>query len=148
MEKVIITVDLGHFRAYKFSKEPLAQSPRIHLIESYDSLDAHGRMSEKVTDTAGRFGTGGGKNGSAKGYGEPHNLTSEIEKKAIKLIARDIGSIIEKHGGPKWYLAAEKKINKQILDSLDPQVRAKLEKNLAVNLTKTAKSELLTHFKS
>ena len=145
MDKVIIAVDLGHFKAYKVTKQE-HESPKIQLIESYDSLEAHGKLSDKLSDTSGRFAMGGGKNGAAKGYGEPHNLKLEMEKKAAKLISNDINAIIRKEGLPKWYLAASKMINSQILDNLDAGVKAKLDKNIMSNLTNIEKSDIIKHF--
>ena len=43
-------------------------------------------------------------------------------------------------------LAASKEINRQLLEELEPQVRAKIEKNLPADLTKSDKSEILRHF--
>jgi len=146
MEKLIITVDLGHFKAYKVTKKDL-ESPRVQLIESYDSIEAHGKLSDKLSDKAGRDGMKGGKNGAAKGYGEPHNMELEMEKKAIRLIAKDINTIIKKEGSPKWYLAASKMINSQILDNLETSVKAKLDKNITSDLTKTDKSDIMKYFK-
>jgi hypothetical protein len=146
MEKIIVVVDLGHFKAYKVTKEPL-ESTRTKLIKSYDAIDAHGKLSEKLSDNAGRFGIGKGKNGAAKGYGEPHNLHLEIEKKLIKTIAQDINELIKKEKLPQWYLAAVRKINKQVVELLNAAVRAKLEKNITADLTKTHKSEILGFFK-
>ena len=147
MDKLIITVDLGHFKAYKVTKNDL-ESPHIQLIESYDSIEAHGKLSDKVTDTSGRFGMGGGKNGAAKGYGEPHNMELEMEKKAAKLIAKDINAIVKREGAPKWYLAASKMINSQILDNLEASVKAKLDKNITSDLTKIDKSDIMNYFKN
>jgi hypothetical protein len=147
MEKVIIAVDLGHFKAYKVSRHDM-ESQRIQLIESYDSIEAHGKLSDKLSDASGRFGMAGGKNGAAKGYGEPHNIELEMEKKAAKLIAKDINALIRKEGQPKWYLAAAKMINSQIIDNLDASVKAKLEKNIMSNLTKTDKSDIMKHFET
>ncbi|GAB4485400.1 MAG: hypothetical protein OHK006_11420 [Thermodesulfovibrionales bacterium] len=145
MEKVIIAVDLGHFRAYRMIKENTG-SAKVKLIESYDSVETHGKLSDKVSDSAGRFAQGGGRNGSAKGYGEPHNIETEMDRKVIRLIAKDINAILTREGKSKWFLAAGEKINSQILDNLDPDVRSRLEKNILSNLTKTDKSELLRHF--
>lgn len=145
MDKVIIAVDLGHFKAYKVTKQE-HESPKIQLIESYDSLEAHGKLSDKLSDTSGRFAMGGGKNGAAKGYGEPHNLKLEMEKKAAKLISNDINAIIRKEGLPKWYLAASKMINSQLLENLEAGVRARLDKNIMSNLTKIDKSDIMKHF--
>lgn len=152
MNKIIIAVDLGHFKAYRITKNPM-ESVRTKLIKSFDAIDAHGKLSEKLTDNAGRFGTGGGTKiagrstkVAAKGYGEHHNLHMEIEKKLIKTIAKDINEIIKKEKFPKWYLAAIKKINKQVVELLNVAVKNKLEKNITLDLTKTHTSEILSYF--
>jgi hypothetical protein len=144
MARVIIVVDLGHFRAYRVTKSAM-ESPKVELIESYDTLEAHGRLGDKLTDKAGRFGMGG-EQGNLKGYGEPHNLELESMRRVTKQIARDINAVIQSEDLPKWYLAAGKRINNQILDNLDPSVKGKLWKNLKAVLTKVHKSELLDRF--
>lgn len=145
MDRLIIAVDLGHFKAYKMSTESPG-SPKINLIESYDSIEGHGKLSEKVSDGAGRFGVSGGKNGAAKGYGEPHHIESEAERKAAKLIAKDIAAIMGREGSIKWWFAAPNKLNGLVVDHLDSAIKAKIEKNITSNLTKTNKSEILKHF--
>lgn len=145
MDRLIIAVDLGHFKAYKVSTD-FPGSPKIQLVESYDSIEGHGKLSEKVSDGAGRFGMSGGKNGAAKGYGEPHNIELEAAKKAAKLIAKDIVAIIGREGIKKWWFAAANKLNSLIMEHLDPDIKAKMDKNINSNLTKTNKSEILKHF--
>ena len=145
MDRLIITVDLGHFRAYKLSTDSPG-SPKINLVESYDSVEGHGKLSEKVTDEAGRFGVGGGKKGAAKGYGEPHNIELEAEKKAARLIAKDIATIISREGIKKWWFAASHKINSLVIENLDAEIKSNLDKNVNSNLTKKHRSEILKHF--
>ena len=145
MDRLIIAVDLGHFRAYKLSTDSPG-SPKIRLVESYDSVEGHGRLGEKLSDQAGRFGMGGRISGVATGYGEPHNIELEAEKKLARLIAKDIGSIISREKTKKWWFAAAHKLNSLVLDNLDPEVKANLDKNVNSNLTKTNKSEILKHF--
>jgi len=145
MDKIIIVVDLGHFKAYRVSKAPM-ESAKTELIESYDFIDGHGKLRDKLSDGAGRFGAGEGKGSARKGYGEPHNLESETEKRLIRLIANGINRLIEKENCARWYLAAVKKINRQIVGSLAPGVRARLTKNVAADLTKIAKSKILSRF--
>lgn len=146
MSTIIITVDLGHFRAYRVTKDPLA-SPRIELIESYDSIEGHGKLGEQLSDIAGRFVGGGGEGEVAKGYGEPHHLKAEIKKKLVKLIARDISTLLIKEDCKDWYLAAGEKINKELVEKLDPKVKSGLHKNITLDLTNIPKSEILNHFK-
>ena len=147
MKKVIIAADLGHFRAYSVTKDEW-ESPRVELIESYDSTEAHGRLSEKYSDANGRFGMMGGKKGAASGNGEPHNIRLEAEKRMTKLIAKDINALIRREGNGGWYFAAPEEINRQILGGLDPLVKGKLSKNISEDLTKTKKSEILSHFET
>jgi hypothetical protein len=145
MNKIIIMVDLGHFKAYKFTSDPLGR-PIIELIESYDSIEGHLKLGEKLSDIAGRFVGGGGEGEVAKGYGEPHHLELEIIKKLEKMIAMDINALIKKEDCKSWYLAAGEKINKGIIKQLEPEIKARLEKNIPADLTKVRKSEILSHF--
>jgi hypothetical protein len=145
MNTLIIVVDLGHFKVYRVSKDSF-ESPRIELLKSYDTIEAHGKLSEKLSDGAGRFGLLGGKTG-VKGYGEAHNIKLEAKKKLIKNIADDINTLIKKKKCNEWYLAAGKSLNNQILGNLDPSVRAKIKMNIISDLTKKHKTALLSCFK-
>jgi hypothetical protein len=145
MSTIVIAVDLGHFKAYKVTRDPLGR-PIIDLIESYDSLEGHIKIGDKLSDTAGRFVGGGGKGEVAKGYGEPHHLESEIRKKLVKMIAMNINALIKKEGPENWFLAAGERINKDIIEDLEPKVRAKMDKNISIDLTNTPKAEILGHF--
>lgn len=147
MKKVIVAADLGHFRAYSVTKDEW-ESPRVELIESYDSTEAHGKLSEKYSDANGKFGMMGGKKGAACGNGEPHNVRLEAERRMTKLIARDINALINKEGTGRWYLAAPEEINRQIVECLEPSVKARLSKNISEDLTKTKKSAILSHFET
>ncbi len=145
MDKIVVVADLGHFKAYRLSKTPM-NTGRLELIESFDSLEAHGKYSEKVTDQAGNFGESVGKSSSAKGSGEAHNIDLENEKRMIRNIAKTINKIVKEEKCDNWHLAAEKGINSQILDSIDPAVKTRLEKNIPVNLTKLDKNEIVSRF--
>jgi hypothetical protein len=145
VNEIIILADLGHFRAYRISKGAMDRT-KIDLIESFDTLEGHGKLGEKVTDSAGRFGVDGGRIKGGTGFGEPHNIELETKKRLIKLIARDISSLIERENCQKWYFAASKMINNQIVDNLNHNIQKKLQKNISSNLTKIDKSEILQHF--
>jgi len=144
MKKIIIVVDLGHFKAYDVSDTPTGS--KIDLVASYDLTEAHGKFSEKFSDANGRFGAGGGKNGAASGNGESHNTVLELEKRAVKQISKNINSLISQKAVDRWHLAAAKGINSQIVENLDPEVRARLGKNMSSDLTKASKTDLLNHF--
>jgi hypothetical protein len=143
---IIITADLGHFKAYRVTQDPPDISPRVTLIESYDSIEGHGKLGDKLSDTGGRFRRSGGKDEVAKGSGERHNIEREMEKKLSKMIAKDIDALIENEDCNEWYLASGKKINRIIIDNLKPEVKDRLVKNITADLTGVGKSEILSHF--
>jgi protein required for attachment to host cells len=145
MDKIVVVADLGHFKAYKFTKTPQGTG-KLDLIDSFDSLEAHGKFSDKVTDSAGKFGESVGKNSSVQGSGEAHNIDTENEKRLVKNIAKSINKLVTERNCSSWLLAAEKAINGQIVEYLDPAVKAKLEKNIAANLTKADKNEIVSRF--
>lgn len=146
MDKTIIVVaDLGHFKAYRITQEP-RESPRVTIIDSYDSIDGHGKLVDKLSDMAGRFGRGGRKEVSTMDSGERHNIETETEKRLIKMIAKNIEALIAGEKCGVWHLAAAKKINRQVIGKLKPEVKSKLDKNITADLTKIDKSEILNYF--
>jgi len=145
MKKIIIAVDLGHFKAYSVTKEPL-ESTRVNLIESYDSLEGHGKISEKLSDKSGRFGSIGSRNSKTTGSGEEHHAALENSRRVAKQMAKNINAIVGRNSCDSWFLAAVKKINALIVENLTPAVKAKLEMNIVSDLTKIDKSEILNHF--
>lgn len=144
MDKVIIVADLGHFKAFKVSKK-MMESSRIEMIQHYDILETHGKLSEKLSDSAGTFGLGGGKKG-IRGYGECHNMETENCKRVIKKLAENINELIKKEDCKQWHLAAGKKINGKIIENLERSVKARLSKNISSDLTKAKKADILARF--
>jgi len=123
------------------------ESPKVTMIESYDSIEGHGKLTDKLSDMAGRFGRGGGKDEAGMSSGERHNMELETEKRLIKMIVKNIDALITGEKCGTWHLAAAKKINRQVIDKLKPEVKAKLEKNITADLTKIDKSEIMNYFK-
>jgi len=123
------------------------ESTRLELIKSFDSLDAHEKLSDSLTDQAGRFGLSGGKMG-VKGNGEAHSINIENSKRMTKRkrIAGNIATIVKNEGCEVWCLAAPKAVNNQILDNLDKSVRERLHKNVSADLTKMSKMEVIRYF--
>ena len=144
---IIITADLGHFKAYRVTEDPPDISPRVTLIESYDSIEGHGKLGDKLSDAGGRFRGAGGKDEVAKGSGERHNIKLETENKISKMIAKDIDAVIENEDCDEWYLASSKQINRKIIDNLKPEVKDRMVKNITADLTGVGKSEILSHFR-
>jgi hypothetical protein len=147
MSEIIVTVDLGAMNAFEIIKDPLKiASDKLETLKSQVITEPRAKASEKFSDTAGRFYQGGGTGGTTAGFGEPHNVELESEKRTIKRIAEDINQLIREKDCDKWFLAADRSINNQIIEQLNPDVKAKLKKNVAANLTKTPKSEIMDYF--
>ena len=147
MEKFLIfAVDLGHFKAYRITKDPLEASPRIKLIESFDSIEGRKKVSETLSDVPGRFGRGGKKVEAVMGAGERHTMEMEKEKRLVKMIAREIEALVAKEKCREWHMAAGKNINSQIIENLPPGVKERLGKNVTADLTSKGKSEILGYF--
>jgi hypothetical protein len=145
MNKIVVIVDLGHFKAYKLSKTDQGTG-KLDMIESFDLSEAHEKFSDKYSDQSGNFGGAVGKNAAATGFGEAHNITTEKEKRLVKNIAQSINRIIRADHCDGWYMAAVKTINNQVVALLDNEVKAKLEKNISADLTKAPKSEIIARF--
>jgi protein required for attachment to host cells len=145
MDKIIITADLGHFRAYKLTETARGRE-KIDLLESYDSIEGQRKLGDKLSDTAGQFIRGGGNGQKAQGSGEPHNLEQEIQKQLSRMIARDINSLIEKEDYTAWCLAAPTKINSSIVKHLKTEVKTALIKNIKADLTTIDKSKIPGYF--
>jgi hypothetical protein len=145
---IIITADLGHFKAYRISRDPeVKDSPKIELVESYDTIGAHGKASDKFSDSAGRFKRDKpDKGGVRAGYGEQHKIETENGKRLVKLAAENINVIIRNEGCARWHLAAAQKINNMLVDFIAPEVRARLSRNLKSDLTNMPKAEIMKRF--
>ncbi|MDA8431743.1 MAG: host attachment protein [Nitrospiraceae bacterium] len=144
MDRIIIAVDLGRFRAYRVTQEIL-ESPHLKMIESYDSIEGRTKLIDKVTDTAGRFSRKASGTKVA-GYPEQHNLALEEDKKIIKKIADDIEVLLSKNNSTEWYFAAPTEINGRIIERLSSEAKARLAKNVPANITKAKKADILSYF--
>lgn len=145
MDKMVFIVDLGHFKAYQLTKTD-QDTPRLELVNSFDSIEALSKMSEKVSDGPGRFGGRGGVARTPRGYGEPHNSISEEQKRLLKILGQTISDQVRQNNPDSWYLAAERSILKQLVDTLEQSVAAKLAKQVPANLTKAGKNEIIERF--
>lgn len=145
--KLVVVVDLGHLKAYKVEYDELSTNPRFELIEQVNTEEADGRLSDKLTDEAGRFHGGQGSQSEIRGNGERHNIALEFERRAIRQLAKTINRVVTGDAeNQPVYFAANKEINRQILGELDPAVRARIEKVVPEDLTKINGLKLLSHF--
>ena len=148
MNKVVITADLGHFKAYRITQDPeKLTSPQIELIEAFDTIDGRQKPHERYTDSPGTFRRKGGVCGSG-GFGERHGIDNEKQKRLVRLAADSIKELLEREGLPKWHLCACKSINNSLLDCLAPLVKSRLSTIVKADLTQAGKDEILSRFTS
>lgn len=162
MEKtLIILAALGEMKAYEVlpGSEADEITPRLEQILGVESLDAHRKLSDKLSDAGGRFAeeTSIGKM-KRSGSGERHGIVTEARRRLIKEIAGNIEGILSNSARgngnkskPKdvygrWHFAAHESINERILDILKPETAKKLEMNIKADLVKLSKSKLIEKF--
>lgn len=145
---LVVVADLGCLKAFKLENNHLNRTPRLDLVEQYDSLDAHEKLVDKVSDLAGRFPrtTGTSKGSGAMSDGERHNIELEQRKRLVRQLSERVNVLVRGPEVERCLLAASREIHHQLLEQLEPQVLAKIQKHLSADLTKLARTEILRHF--
>jgi hypothetical protein len=145
---LVVVMDLGCFKAYRLENHRPQQTPRLELLEEFNNADAHGKLVDKVTDLGGRFPrrTGAPNTTGAMSDGERHNIELEARKRQVRRLAQRLNTLLRSKDVERCLLAASREINHQVLEELEPQARAKIERNLPADLTKLERVEILRHF--
>jgi hypothetical protein len=146
--ELIITADLGLLKAYVLAYDELGGRPKVDLVEN-TILEGHLRLGAKLSDVAGRFAPGDphAEAVGARAAGENHNLKLEFKKRIIKDLIQRIERLVRAHPDCEfWNLAIPRDINRQVIESLSPEIRHLLKENLAEDLTKMSEADLLCHF--
>ncbi len=151
---LLVVADLGGFKAFKVDhgrETPadlrLKRPPRLEFLEEFSNADAHGRLGERVSDLSGRFPRGMGLKGSgAMSDGERHNIELETRKRLVRQLAQRLNTLARSPEIETCFLAASKEINHQLVEELEPQVRAKIEKNIPADLTKIERADIMSYF--
>jgi hypothetical protein len=141
---LVVVTDLGCLKAYRLEDGQANRTPRLELVEEYNNADAHERLVDKVTDLAGRFPRSPGATGGMSG--ERHNIELELRKRLVRQLAQRLNALARVPEVEHCLLAASVEINRQLVEELQPQVRAKIRKNVQADLTKVERAELLRHF--
>jgi len=146
--KWVVLADLGSLKAYKVDESVLNSHPRLELLESYDNPEVHHKLSETLTDQAGQFGRGARVTGASHeiATGERHNIELEQRRRWIRQLAERCNQVLRRSDLDVCWLAAGREINHQLMAELSQDARAKIQKNISANLTKTEKAEILNHF--
>jgi hypothetical protein len=144
---LVVVADLRGFKAFKLENNHVNRTPRLELLEQFDNAEVHGRLVDKVSDLSGRFPRGTGmKAAGAMSDGERHNIELEARKRFVRQLAQRLNTLARGQDVDNCLLAVSKEINHQLIEELDPQVRAKIQKTVPADLTKVEHTEILRHF--
>ena len=145
--KLLIVLDLGCLKAWHAEYDDLSTNPRLQLIQDVNLISAHGRLSDKLTDGAGRFPGAVRSIPGLRASGERHNIQLEFDRRNIKQLAAWVEELVAREQPDvPIYFAAEREIHRQVLDRLSPATRARLDKVVPEDLTKINGQKLLRHF--
>ena len=150
MNKLVVLTDLGSFKAYRLEDDRSNSRPRLQPVDAYETSLGDHRIGRRLSDQAGNFQKRGamGMQGVDDGEtGERHNICLENDKRSVKEIAERMNELLSNGDFESCYFAASNEINRDIVNHLSPQAKAKIEKNLTCNLVNAPHEELLNHFK-
>jgi hypothetical protein len=148
-KKLLLVMDLGCLRAYRmdYSVEG-GHGPRLELVDEFNSEHGHNHPGDLVTDSPGRFPRGAGPKNvmGDMSSGERNDLQLEERRRMVREIGGHCEDLLKDKEVESCYFAAASEINHQLLDTLSPQARKKITRNVTANLVKTRPPELLAHF--
>ncbi len=145
---LVIVTDRGSLKAYRVDETP-TRGPHLRLVQAFDTTDAHGRLHDKVTDTAGRFPIGAAPNGRhMNSIAERTQLETETDRRIYKQLADQIVKIVQSDGMEGWSLAAPAAMHSALVDLLSTPVRDRIVEHVKSDLVKIEPAKLSTHFRS
>lgn len=139
----MIVTDLGRMKAFRITRDEDAPntSPAFTDLVDDDLDNLHSKVSDRVTDQAGRFPSGP----SGMAIGERHSEEDEARQNQLHAIADRINRVAGDERG-EIYLAAPPTMQRPLLAQLSSAVRGRILRNLALDLVKVPKLELLRRF--
>src|ERR1041385_1708389 len=108
---LVIVTDRGSLKAYRVNDTP-TRGPSLQLVQAFNITDAHGRLTDKVSDQAGRFSvsnSAGGHHGAAS-IAERTRLEVETDRRIQRELADQITRIVSGNGKEGWAFAAPAEI--------------------------------------
>jgi hypothetical protein len=146
MMKIVLLADVGHLKAFQWEENEQFSKPRLSLIGQWDT-NVPNHLRAELTDQAGRFRKGSVPSGpSDLSDGEEHNLELERRRRALKTIALRMRDLLRHDKNRGVYLAAPAEINRQLLKQFSPADRARIERNLKLDLTRLPFVEVIRQF--
>jgi hypothetical protein len=145
---LVIVADRGSLKAYRVQATP-TRGPSLQLVQAFDITDAHGKLTDKVTDVAGRFpvGDGASRQHHAASIAES-KLENETDRRIYRQLADQIAKVVSGNGKEGWSFAAPSEIHSAIVDLLPADVRERIVEHVKSDLVKIEPAKLPTHFRS
>jgi hypothetical protein len=146
---LVIVTDRGSLKAYRVTETP-TRGPSLQLIQAFNITDAHGRLVDKVSDSAGRFPVteGAGAHRGPASIAERTQLATEMDRRIQKELADQIAKIVLRNGKEGWSFAAPAEIHGAIFDLLPAIVRQRIVEHVKSDLVKVEAARLTSHFRS
>ena len=117
-KKLLVLADLGHFKAYQLEQDNSYSTPRLQLLEEWETqVPKH--LSEELTDQAGQYRKGSVPGGASNlSDGEQHNIDLERRRRALKTVTAHMRELLRKDEPDLdgCYFAAGPEINGAILE--------------------------------
>ena len=145
---LVIVTDRGGLKAYKVNETP-TRGPSLQLVQAFNITDAHGKLSDKLTDLAGRFPVteGAGLHRGASSSTE-RKLETETDRRIYKELADQITKIVGQKSKEGWSFAAPAEIHPAIVNLLPAPVRNRIVEHVKSDLLKVEVAKLPSHFRS
>ncbi|MGZ5500861.1 MAG: host attachment protein [Nitrososphaeraceae archaeon] len=140
---IVIIADLGELKAFEVQENEgivgndIKISHSLEMINNENFIEGRRKMSELMSDNMGRM---------IHDTLEEHNAIEEIENRTLKDIAQNIEVIVNQIKPKQVLLAFPKEHNHQLFNMLDKNVQSLIAKNLPLDLVKTDKNKILSHF--
>ena len=145
----MIVTDRGSLKAYRVIETP-TRGPSLQLVQAFDITDAHGRLVDKLSDSAGRFPvteSAGAHRGPAS-IAERPQLVTEMDRRIQKGLADEIAKIVSQNTRDAWSFAAPAEIHAAIVDLLPVAVRERIVEHVKSDLVKVEPAKLISRFRS
>src|SRR5215468_2921209 len=146
---LVIVTDRGSLKAYRVNETP-TRGPSLQLVQAFNITDAHGRLSDKLSDLAGRFPVteGAGAHRGPASIAERTHFVTEMDRRIQKELADQIAKIVSQNGKDGWSFAAPADIHTAIVDLLPAAIRQRIVEHVKSDLVKVEAARLTSHFRS
>jgi hypothetical protein len=143
---LIITANLGSLKAYRILESSVTHRRGAELVTDKEYASAHQKLSDMVSDRAGRFKGSGVGNSPTHSFPEDHHLVTEIKEDIIRQLAHDINSMVAKSEDEHIYLALPQVITKEVNRHLEHQTISRISVEHAGDIVKEPVEKIRTIF--